>query len=54
MVGFGGFSSNKNLASKITIFQALAPVSHLGHMKGMLKFLSGGTWLAKVCILTMY
>ena len=48
MMGFGGFSTNKNLASKITIFQAMAPVSHLGHMKGALKILSGGTWIAKV------
>ena len=48
MIGFGGFGSNKVLASKISVFVALAPVTHLGHMKGMLKLLSGGTWIAKV------
>ena len=48
MVGFGGFSSNKMLASKISVFGAMAPVAYLGNMKGALKILSGGTWIAKV------
>ena len=49
MIGFGGFSSNKKLASKIRVFAALAPVTHLGHMYGLLKIIASGTWLAEVC-----
>ena len=48
MIGFGGFGVDKVLASKISAFAALAPVTHLGHMKGMMKLLSHATWLGKV------
>jgi len=53
MIGFGGFSSNKILASKIRVFAALAPVTHLGHMYGLLKIIASGSWLAEKIVKTI-
>ena len=39
-MGFAGFSSNQNLASKIIKFYALAPVTTVGHVKGMFWYLA--------------
>lgn len=51
MIGFAGFSTIPSLARKIKLFIALAPVTHIFHIKGLLKVLSSGTWIAKVCSL---
>ncbi|KAI6646566.1 Gastric triacylglycerol lipase-like [Oopsacas minuta] len=40
LMGFLGFSSNKELASKIKIFAAMAPVLYVGHTKGLIKFIA--------------
>jgi len=37
---FVAFSRNQELAARIKVFVALAPVVHLGHAKGLLRFLS--------------
>ena len=44
---FVGFSRNKELASKIKVFVALAPVVHLGHAKGLLRLLSNANVVVK-------
>ena len=41
------FSRNQELASKIKVFVALAPVVHLGHAKGLLRFLSNENLIVK-------
>ncbi|ESO98619.1 hypothetical protein LOTGIDRAFT_142579, partial [Lottia gigantea] len=40
LIGFGGFSQNKTLASKVKLFIALAPIARLGHIKGPLHLIS--------------
>ena len=40
MMGFAGFSSNPELASKVKRFYALAPVMSVKHIDGALKYLS--------------
>jgi pimeloyl-ACP methyl ester carboxylesterase len=44
---FAAFSRNQELASKIKVFVALAPVVHLGHAKGLLRFLSNENLIVK-------
>ncbi|XP_041364368.1 gastric triacylglycerol lipase-like [Gigantopelta aegis] len=40
MIGFSGFSQNKQLGSKIKLFIALAPVARLGHIESPIKYLA--------------
>ena len=40
LMGFLGFPANPKLASKITIFAAMAPVLYVGHIKGLIKFIA--------------
>ena len=40
LIAFIGFSQNKELASKINVFGALAPVARITHIEGMVKWLS--------------
>ena len=40
LMGFLGFSSSKELADKIKIFAAMAPVLYVGHIKGLVKFIA--------------
>ena len=40
LMGFLGFSSNKELASKIKIFAAMAPVLYVNHIKGLVRFVA--------------
>ena len=37
VMGFGGFSSMPELAAKIKLFVALAPVANISHCKGLFK-----------------
>jgi len=40
LMGFGGFSSLPELAAKVNLFIALAPVANVSHIKGAFKFLA--------------
>ena len=40
LMGFLGFSSNRELADKIKIFAAMAPVLYVGHIKGLVRFIA--------------
>lgn len=50
MMGFAGFTSNVTLANQISGFYALAPVSTVKHIKGLLKYLSDNWKILAVCI----
>ena len=39
-IAFAGFGQNPDLAKKIKVFFALAPVTTVGHIKGAIKVLS--------------
>ena len=38
LVGFSGLSTYPAVSSKVRLFCAMAPVAHLGHMSGVLKY----------------
>ena len=40
LMGFLGFPANQQLASKIKIFAAMAPVLYVGHIKGLLRYIA--------------
>jgi len=40
MMGFAGFGENQEIAKKVKLFVALAPVATVSHIKGMMKVLS--------------
>merc|ERR1719282_213150 len=40
LIGFIGFSSNPDLASKVNVFAALAPVARITHIEGLVKVLN--------------
>ena len=40
MIAFAGLSENKDLASKIKLFVALAPAAYLGHLKSPIRLLT--------------
>jgi len=45
-IAFAAFSSNPSLARKIKLMVALAPISHVAHMKGLIALISKGSWIA--------